>query len=154
MDLGKRSYSRFNQFQHNVARGKEHDWKCRAGSRYLYICENGLVHWCSQQRGYPGIPLGEYTAEMRRREFHTHKGCAPMCTVSCVQQVGMLDNWRGAQTLQPGRWKPPRAIWSRLRNKISSQDNRQLNRKQGAQITGALFSFRELLVVNKSPCMR
>jgi MoaA/NifB/PqqE/SkfB family radical SAM enzyme len=101
MTLGKRSFSRFNEFQHNVAKGKEHDWKCRAGSRYLYICENGLVHWCSQQRGYPGIPLEEYTAEMRRREFLTHKSCAPMCTVSCVQQVGILDNWRGAQTMKP-----------------------------------------------------
>ena len=101
MTLGKRSFSRFNQFQHNVARGREHDWKCRAGSRYLYICENGLVHWCSQQRGYPGVPLENYTAEMREREFLTHKGCAPRCTVSCVQQVGILDNWRATQTLQP-----------------------------------------------------
>src|SRR6202034_1883450 len=92
MTLGKRSYSRFNQFQHNVANGREHDWKCRAGSRYLYVCEDGLVHWCSQQRGYPGVPLEKYTAEMRRRQFHTHKGCAPRCTVSCVQQVGILDN--------------------------------------------------------------
>jgi MoaA/NifB/PqqE/SkfB family radical SAM enzyme len=101
MSLGKRSYSRFNQFQHNVAKGREHDWKCRAGSRYLYICEDGLVHWCSQQRGYPGIPLGEYTDLRRHREYLTHKGCAPKCTVSCVQQVGMLDNWRSPQTLQP-----------------------------------------------------
>jgi MoaA/NifB/PqqE/SkfB family radical SAM enzyme len=101
MTLGKRSYSRFNEFQHNVARGREHDWKCRAGSRYLYICEDGLVHWCSQQRGYPGIPLSQYTDEMRHQQYVTHKGCAPMCTVSCVQQVGILDNWRAPQTLQP-----------------------------------------------------
>jgi MoaA/NifB/PqqE/SkfB family radical SAM enzyme len=101
MTLGKRSFSRFNQFQHSVARGREHDWRCRAGSRYLYICEDGLVHWCSQQRGYPGVPLEKYTAEMRRRQFLTHKGCAPMCTVSCVQQVGILDNWRAPQTLEP-----------------------------------------------------
>jgi MoaA/NifB/PqqE/SkfB family radical SAM enzyme len=101
MTLGKRSYSRFNEFQHNVAKAREHDWKCRAGSRYLYICENGLVHWCSQQRGYPGVPLEDYTAEMRHREFYTQKGCAPRCTVSCVQQVGILDNWRGKQTLEP-----------------------------------------------------
>jgi MoaA/NifB/PqqE/SkfB family radical SAM enzyme len=100
MALGKRSFSRFNYFQHNVARGREHDWKCRAGSRYLYICEDGLVHWCSQQRGYPGLPLADYTVEMRQREFLTHKGCAPRCTVSCVQQVGILDNWRAPQTLQ------------------------------------------------------
>jgi MoaA/NifB/PqqE/SkfB family radical SAM enzyme len=101
MTLGKRSYSRFNEFQHNVARGREHDWKCRAGSRYLYICEDGLVHWCSQQRGYPGIPLSQYTDEMRHNQYLTHKGCAPRCTVSCVQQVGILDNWRSTQTLQP-----------------------------------------------------
>jgi MoaA/NifB/PqqE/SkfB family radical SAM enzyme len=109
MTLGKRSFSRFNEFQHNVARGREHDWKCRAGSRYLYVCEDGLVHWCSQQRGYPGVPLEQYTLEMRRREFRTHKGCAPMCTVSCVQQVGMLDNWRAPQTLQPQPVTPPQS---------------------------------------------
>src|SRR6202521_3175032 len=43
MTLGKRSFSRFNEFQHNVARGREHNWRCRSGSRYLYICEDGLV---------------------------------------------------------------------------------------------------------------
>ena len=101
MALGKRSFSRLNDFQHNVARGREHNWRCRSGSRYLYICEDGLVHWCSQQRGYPGIPLEEYTAEMRHREYLTDKFCAPMCTVSCVQQVAMLDNWRGPQNLKP-----------------------------------------------------
>ena len=101
MSLSKRSFSRFNDFQHNVARGKEHNWRCRSGSRYLYICEDGLVHWCSQQRGYPGIPLTQYTPEMRQREFLTSKYCAPLCTVSCVQQVGMLDNWRAPQNLKP-----------------------------------------------------
>src|ERR1700681_3597995 len=54
MTLGKSSYSRFNQFQQNIAKGQPNEWRCRAGARYLYICENGLVHWCSQQRGYPG----------------------------------------------------------------------------------------------------
>ena len=101
MELGKRSFSRFNEFQHNVARGQEHNWRCRSGSRYLYICEDGLVHWCSQQRGYPGIPLAEYTPEMRHREYFTEKFCAARCTVSCVQQVGILDNWRGPQNLKP-----------------------------------------------------
>jgi MoaA/NifB/PqqE/SkfB family radical SAM enzyme len=102
MSLSKRSFSRFNNFQHSVARGKEHHWRCRSGARYLYICEDGLVHWCSQQRGYPGIPLAQYTPEMRHREFFTSKYCAAKCTVSCVQQVGMLDNWRAPQNLKPG----------------------------------------------------
>lgn len=97
MSLGKRSFSRVNQFQHRIAAGEENNWRCRAGSRYLYICENGLVHYCSQQRGYPGIPLATYSAEDRRREFHTEKYCAPRCTVSCVHQVAAIDNWRSPQ---------------------------------------------------------
>jgi hypothetical protein len=107
MTLGKRSFSRFNEFQHNVARGREHNWRCRSGSRYLYICEDGLVHWCSQQRGYPGILLTQYTPEMRRHEYFTDKFCAPRCTVSCVQQVGILDNWRDPQTRKPKPMAPP-----------------------------------------------
>ena len=109
MTLGKRSFSRFNDFQHNVARGKEHNWRCRSGSRYLYICENGLVHWCSQQRGYPGIALDQYTPEMRHREYFTDKFCGPRCTVSCVQQVGILDNWRDPQPLKPMPMASPAA---------------------------------------------
>ena len=57
--------------------GKANDWSCRAGSRYLYICENGLVHYCSQ-RGTPGIPLEQYGAADLEREFHWAKSCAPL----------------------------------------------------------------------------
>jgi MoaA/NifB/PqqE/SkfB family radical SAM enzyme len=102
MNLGKRSFTRINYFQHNIAAGRENNWRCRAGSRYLYICEDGLVHYCSQQRGYPGIPLAEYTDEQRRREFYTKKGCAPRCTVSCVHQISTMDFWRAPQTLAGG----------------------------------------------------
>ncbi len=101
MRLGKRSFTRINGFQHDIAMGREHAWRCRAGSRYLYICEDGLVHYCSQQRGYPGIPIAQYTREMRRREYFTEKGCAPRCTISCVQQVAAIDNWRAPQHLAP-----------------------------------------------------
>ena len=107
MSLGKRSFSRVNQFQHNIAAGRENEWRCRAGSRYLYICEDGLVHYCSQQRGYPGIPLAEYTAEQRHREFLTRKGCAPHCTVSCVHQISVVDSWRAPQTLESGASATP-----------------------------------------------
>ena len=99
MSLGKRSFTRVNGFQHNIAAGRENNWRCRAGARYLYICEDGLVHYCSQQRGYPGIPLAEYTPEQRQREFRTKKGCAPRCTVSCVHQISTVDSWRVPQTI-------------------------------------------------------
>jgi MoaA/NifB/PqqE/SkfB family radical SAM enzyme len=100
MALGKSSFARFNRFQHNIARGKPNEWRCRSGARYLYICEDGLVHWCSQQRGIPAVPLATYTKADLRREYFTIKPCAPYCTVSCVQQVAIIDNWRAPQTLK------------------------------------------------------
>ena len=83
-----------NDFQRNLAFGRRNDWQCGAGGRYLYVCEDGLVHWCSQQRGHPGIPLAEYTIEDVRRESTSEKSCAPFCTVSCVHRVALLDRIR------------------------------------------------------------
>jgi MoaA/NifB/PqqE/SkfB family radical SAM enzyme len=97
--MEKSSYARINYFQDNIAHGKENRWRCRAGARYLYICENGLVHYCSQQRGYPAKPLAEYTVADIRREYRTEKSCAPRCTVACVHQVCYIDFWRGKQDL-------------------------------------------------------
>ena len=99
-DMTKRHYSRLNWFQNNIAEGKPNNWRCRAGARYLYICEDGLVHYCSQQRGHPGIPLEKYFVADIRREFLTEKGCAPNCTVSCVHQVSYMDHWRAPQTIR------------------------------------------------------
>ena len=95
--LGKLSYARLNGFQENIALGLPNQWRCRAGSRFLYICEHGLVHYCSQQRGFPGIPLAQYTRKDIRREFLTEKSCAPHCTVSCVHQTSFMDFWRAPQ---------------------------------------------------------
>ena len=100
----KINYSRFDYFQEAIAEGRENDWRCRAGSRYLYICEDGLVHYCSQQRGYPGVPIAEYTTADVKREFLTAKSCAPNCTIGCVHRISHIDHWRGAQTstVSPG----------------------------------------------------
>ena len=98
--LTRRSYSRFNHFQEAIANGQPNDWRCRAGSRYLYICELGLVHYCSQQRGYPGVPLAQYGRADIQREFLTEKSCSPNCTISCVHQVSYIDHWRAPQTSQ------------------------------------------------------
>src|SRR5438876_11182376 len=100
-NLEKRSLSRINSFQDNIALGRPNQWRCRAGARYLYICEDGLVHYCSQQRGYPGIPLEKYTMDDIRREYLAEKSCAPHCTVSCVHQVSIFDSWRAPQRPAP-----------------------------------------------------
>jgi MoaA/NifB/PqqE/SkfB family radical SAM enzyme len=93
----KNIYSGISHFQDNLADGKPNEWRCRAGARYLYVCENGLVHYCSQQRGYPGVPLETYTIDDIKREFQTEKPCAPYCTVGCVHRVSTMDFWRSPQ---------------------------------------------------------
>jgi MoaA/NifB/PqqE/SkfB family radical SAM enzyme len=95
----KRGYSRIHQFQEAIAEGRPNHWRCRAGGRYLYICEDGLVHYCSQQRGLPAKSLYSYTHEDIRRAYLTEKSCAPHCTVSCVHQISYIDSWRDPQTL-------------------------------------------------------
>jgi MoaA/NifB/PqqE/SkfB family radical SAM enzyme len=96
-----------NLFHKNLALGQPNDWQCRAGSRYLYVCEQGLVHYCSQQRGYPAIPLEKYTQADRDREYSTKKPCAPFCTVSCVHRVAMLDLVRNEPRVALTRFFPP-----------------------------------------------
>jgi MoaA/NifB/PqqE/SkfB family radical SAM enzyme len=85
------SHAHDRLFQENLIKGVPNDWRCGAGARYLYVCEDGLVHWCSQQRGYPGIPLERYGLADFDREYHSVKPCAPRCTVSCVHRVALVD---------------------------------------------------------------
>jgi hypothetical protein len=96
--LGRGFYSHAHDhvFQKNLIAGQANQWHCRAGARYVYICENGLVHWCSQQRGTPGIPLAQYGPADLAREYRSEKSCAPHCTVSCVHRVSVLDELRAS----------------------------------------------------------
>jgi MoaA/NifB/PqqE/SkfB family radical SAM enzyme len=104
LQVFKNLYSGIRSFQDNLADGRPNDWRCRAGARYLYVCEDGLVHYCSQQRGYPGTPLESYTIDDIRRQFATPKSCAPYCTVGCVHRVSTMDFWRSPQEI---RTPPP-----------------------------------------------
>jgi MoaA/NifB/PqqE/SkfB family radical SAM enzyme len=112
LSRGFYSHAHDQVFQRNLAAGWPNDWHCTAGARYLYICEDGLVHWCSQQRGHPAKRLSEYTQDDLDRELTTKKSCAPYCTVSCVHRVALLDRLRerprdtidaimGAQPVRP-----------------------------------------------------
>ena len=105
--LENRHFAQLNYFQDAIAQGKPNNWRCRAGARYMYICEDGLVHYCSQQRGYPGTPLEQYTREDIRREYLSEKPCAPYCTVSCVHYVSYFDFFRSPQTLKSGMPEQP-----------------------------------------------
>lgn len=69
-------------------------FKCRAGGRYLYVDEFGLVNYCSQRRGEPGTDVLAYTADDCAREFYTTKGCEAQCTIGCVRRASAFDGWR------------------------------------------------------------
>lgn len=92
----------YRLFQKNLMHGRPNSWKCRAGARYLYICEDGNVHLCSQRRGYPGTPVTRYTSRDIAREFDTRKDCAPLCTLSCVHQMSAFDGWKKQPMSDPG----------------------------------------------------
>jgi MoaA/NifB/PqqE/SkfB family radical SAM enzyme len=99
---------RFNHllFQRRLMAGGPCRWKCRAGARFLYVCEHGRVHWCSQRRDRPGIPLQSYGAAELRRAFRTEKSCAPTCTLNCVHHVSALDRWRPQNLPDTWAWTP------------------------------------------------
>lgn len=69
-------------------------FKCRAGSRYIYVDEFGKVSYCSQRRGEPGTPLLEYGKAEMQRAFDAPKGCEPQCTIACVRRASIYDEWR------------------------------------------------------------
>ena len=106
-DRKKTNYAQFDAFQNAISRGEPNDWRCRAGSRYLYICEDG---WCILQPAarVPGVPIAEYTTADVKREFLTAKSCAPHCTIGCVHRISHIDHWRGPQTTEirrgRGQW--------------------------------------------------
>jgi len=88
------SFARHNPWRANLLRGMPNEWHCPAGGRHLYICENGLVHYCMAQRGYPAIPLEQYTQADIDRESKAPKPCAPYCTIFCVHRAALLDKVR------------------------------------------------------------
>jgi MoaA/NifB/PqqE/SkfB family radical SAM enzyme len=81
-------------------------FKCRAGSRYLYVDEHGDIAWCSQTRGVFKKALLEYTADDLRAQFYTKKSCADACTIGCVRTQSAYDEWRQ----QPNDFDGPKRL--------------------------------------------
>jgi len=89
-------------FQRDLINGRPSRWKCRAGARFLYVDEDGRVHWCSQRRDTAGTPLADYGIDEIRRAFRTRKNCAPYCTLNCVHTASAFDGWRRQDLPDPG----------------------------------------------------
>ncbi len=81
-------------YRETLLDGEPAPFKCRAGARYLYVDELGLVHWCSQQRDRFEKPLLEYTVDDLREQFFTPKQCDRYCTVGCARTASAYDEWR------------------------------------------------------------
>src|SRR5215475_4175067 len=88
----------FSNYRKRLVREGSAPFKCRAGSRYLYIDEYGNVNWCSQTRTVWSKSLMDYTTSDLREQFYRYKACHVTCTLGCARSASQLDNWRS----QPG----------------------------------------------------
>jgi MoaA/NifB/PqqE/SkfB family radical SAM enzyme len=98
-EIGER-FDEARDYRTALMRGESAPFKCRAGSRYLYVDELGIVRWCSQQTGSFGVPLADYDRRLLERQFYTKKGCSDHCTIGCARTNSAFDEWRG-QHLEP-----------------------------------------------------
>jgi len=88
----------FSSYRRQLVREGSAPFKCRAGSRYLYIDEFGKVNWCSQTRNVWSKDLMDYTAADLKEQFLRYKPCHATCTLGCARSASQVDNWRP----QPG----------------------------------------------------
>ena len=72
----------------------EAPFKCRSGSRYLYVDEFGNVNWCAQTRGVWSKGLLDYGFADLRAQFEKRKSCNPHCTIGCSRTASAYDGWR------------------------------------------------------------
>lgn len=83
-----------SDYRERLIRQGSAPFKCRAGSRYLYIDEYGKVNWCSQTRTVWSKPLMGYTLKDLREQFYNYKTCNATCTLNCSRSASLFDNWR------------------------------------------------------------
>jgi MoaA/NifB/PqqE/SkfB family radical SAM enzyme len=94
--------------------GERPEWTCRAGARFMYVDEDGMVELCSGQRGRIGKPITEYRLEDLDAHRNVRKGCERGCSILCAYRDSMLDDNPAAlfRSLLRGfrkgvRWRPP-----------------------------------------------
>lgn len=92
--IGNRRFREAHDYRERILEQGQAPYKCRAGSRYLYVDEFGDVHWCSQTRGEFTKPLLDYTAADLKTQFYTRKSCNTACTLGCVRTQSAYDEWR------------------------------------------------------------
>ena len=89
-----RHFYEISDYRDRIVKTGVAPFKCRAGSRYLYVDEDGIVSWCSQTRDVFQKPLLNYTANDLQEQFYTYKSCQDRCTLGCVRSSSAFDGWR------------------------------------------------------------
>ncbi|MCA9514265.1 MAG: radical SAM protein [Myxococcales bacterium] len=107
--IGEKRFKEAHDYRERLLNEGAAPFKCRAGSRYLYVDEFGVVHWCSQTREEWGIPLADYDFEQLRTQFKTKKPCTAGCTVGCARTQSAPDEWRPQPLLPVGHVAPSHA---------------------------------------------
>ncbi|MGH9386936.1 MAG: radical SAM protein [Vicinamibacterales bacterium] len=88
-------YNFQGDYRWRLVNGLDASFRCRAGSRYLYVDEFQRVPWCSQTRfDVRSKSIFDYTWNDMRLQFHTPKPCHKTCTVGCARRVSRMDEWR------------------------------------------------------------
>lgn len=80
------------EYGRKLLAGERPEWTCRAGSRFLYVDEDGQVELCSGQRGRLSKPVTEYGPEDLERQHETTKGCEDGCSILCAYRDSLWDN--------------------------------------------------------------
>ena len=89
-----RSLYELSDYRHRMIKTGSAPFKCRAGSRYLYVDEFGKASWCSQTRDIFSKEIADYTYKDLKREFYSYKSCQDGCTLGCVRSASSYDQWR------------------------------------------------------------
>ncbi len=106
--IGRR-FGEARDYRERLLRDGAAPFKCRAGSRYLYVDEHGVVRWCASTRDVFGVPLRDYDHAELKRQFDTVKSCAPFCTVGCARTQSRVDEWRPQRRI-PEESRPLRRL--------------------------------------------
>ena len=97
--FGRRVTEEAHGYRERLIQNGEAPFRCRAGARYLYIDEFGMVRWCAQTRMAFGKSLSAYALEDLRQHFYLEKACSDKCSVGCVRTASALDQWRSQRGL-------------------------------------------------------
>jgi MoaA/NifB/PqqE/SkfB family radical SAM enzyme len=100
--FGRRVTEEAHGYRERLIQNGEAPFRCRAGARYLYIDEFGMVRWCAQTRTAFGKRLSAYALEDLRKHFYSEKACSDKCSVGCVRTASALDQWRSQRGISDG----------------------------------------------------